>query len=190
MLIPRLRQSDRLFAGVMVLVVVVIALLLYALIGKAGNLIDLPNLKISFYSFCLWDDNTGSLQCHQFPEMETLGVSPVGLALAIFCVNVALVLTLFVPLSLLCARYNSEEAEWQLAVGFLVMASVLLLGGLAFFLICARKWVRLSLLGPGFLALIIALALLLLLSITTVLFPRRAEEDKSQLKIHDCEGSS
>lgn len=42
------------------------------------------------------------------------------------------------------------------------------------------KWVRLSLLGPGFLALGAAQALLVLLLMATVVFPRRAE-DKSKL---------
>lgn len=39
----------------MVLKVVVISLLFYLLLWKAGNFTDLPSLKINFYNFCLWN---------------------------------------------------------------------------------------------------------------------------------------
>ncbi|XP_012321169.1 transmembrane protein 140 [Aotus nancymaae] len=180
---PRPRWGDLLlFVSIMVLTVVVISLMFYALLWKAGNLTDLPNLRIGFYNFCLWNEDTGALQCHQFPELEALGVPRVGLALARLGVYGALVLTLFVPLPLLLARCNSDEGEWQLAVGFLGASSVLLAGGLGLFLSYVWKWVRLSLLGPGFLALGSAQGLLILLFMATVVFPLRAERAKSELE--------
>ncbi|XP_045648565.1 transmembrane protein 140 isoform X1 [Ursus americanus] len=181
MTIRRPRQAEQLlFLGIMVTTAAVISLLFYALLWKAGNLTDLPNLRIGFYNFCLWDEGTGSLRCHQFPELEALGVPRVGLALARLGVYGALVFTLFVPLPLFLAWCNSNEGEWQLAVGFLAMSSMLLASGLGLFLTYTWKWIRLSLLGSGFLALGAAQAFLILLLMATVVFPRRAEE-KSEL---------
>ncbi|XP_047551245.1 transmembrane protein 140 [Lutra lutra] len=181
MTVPGPRRSEQLlFLGLMAVAAAVISLLFYALLWKTGNLADLPHLRIGFYNFCLWDEGTGSLRCHQFPELEALGVPRVGLALARLGVYGALVLALFVPLPLFLARCNSSEGEWQLAVGFLAMSSLLLASGLGLFLTYTWKWLRLSLLGPGFLALGTALALLVLLLMATVMFPQRAE-DKSKL---------
>lgn len=175
------RPPQLLFVGILTLTATVIGLLLYALLWKAGNLTDLPNLRLGFYSFCLWDEGMGSLQCHQFPELEDLGVSRVGLALARFGVYGALVLTLFVPLPLLLAQCNSNEGEWQLAVGFLMVASTLLAGGLGLFLTYTWKWLSLSLLGPGFIALSTAQAFLILLLMATAVFPRMAERARASL---------
>lgn len=181
MTVPGPRRSEQLlFLGLMAVAAVAISLLFYALLWKAGNLADWPNLRIGFYNFCLWDEGTGSLRCHQFPELEALGVPRVGLALARLGVYGALVLALFVPLPLFLARCNGSKGEWQLAVGFLAMSSLLLASGLGLFLTYTWKWLRLSLLGPGFLALGTALALLVLLLMATVMFPQRAE-DKSKL---------
>lgn len=171
-----------LFLGIMLLVAVAMSLLFYALLWKAGNLVDVPNLRIGFYNFCLWNESAGSLQCHQFPELEALGLPRLGLALARLCVYGALVLTVFVPLPLLLAHCNSSEGEWHLAVSFLAAASMLLAGGLGLFLSYTWKWITLSLLGPGFLALGAAQALLILLLIATAVFPQRAEERKRQLE--------
>lgn len=183
MTIPRPRRGDQLlFLGIMVLTVAAIALLFYALLWRAGNLADLPHLRIGFYNFCLWDEGAGSLQCHQFPELEALGLSRVGLALARFGVYGALVLTFFVPLPLLLARCNSSKGEWHLAVGFLATASTLLAGGLGLFLTLTWRWLRPSLLGPGFLALGTAQALLILLLVATAVFPQRAEKGKGKLE--------
>ncbi|XP_048196220.1 transmembrane protein 140 [Perognathus longimembris pacificus] len=158
------------FVGIMVLTAAVIALLSYALLWKAGNLVELPDLTIGFYNFCLWNEDTGSLQCHSFPELEALGMSRVGLALARLGVYGAFVLALFVPLPLLLAWCSRNEGEWHLAVGFLAGSFVLLTSGLGLFLSFVWRWIRLSLLGPGSLALGLAQVLLLLLSMATAVF--------------------
>lgn len=178
----RLLRRHHLFLVILLLALGVIFLLFYALLWQAGNLTDLPNLRIGFYNFCLWDELSGSLHCFQFPELEALGVPRVGLGLARLGVYGALVLTLFVPLPLLLAWCNRNEGEWQLAVGFLAMASVLLASGLGLFFACVWRWVRLSLLGPGFLALGLAQALLVLLLMATVTFLPRAEKGHGQLE--------
>ncbi|XP_008052994.1 transmembrane protein 140 [Carlito syrichta] len=182
MAFARPQRDILLFLSIMVLTVLVTSLLFYALLWKAGNLTDLPNLRIGFYNFCLWNEDAVSLQCYQFPELEALGVPRVGLALARLGVYGSLVLTLFVPLPLILAQCNSNMGEWRLAVGFLATSTVLLASGLCLFLSYVWKWVRLSLLGPGFLALGSAQALLILLLMATVMFPLRAQGDKSKLE--------
>ncbi|KAM9650453.1 transmembrane protein 140 [Trichechus inunguis] len=181
MAIPKPWWSGHLlFLGILSLTVSVITLLFYALLWKAGDLTELPDLRIGFYNFCLWNESTGRLQCHQFPELEALGVPRAGLALARLGVYGALVLTLFVPLPLLLAQCKGNEGEWQLAVGFLAASTVLLAGGLGLFLSFVWRWLRLTLLGPGFLALATAQALLTLLLVATAAFPQVARRDKSQ----------
>lgn len=181
MAISRLWRSNCLpFVGIMILVAVILSLMFYALLWKAGNLADLPNLRVGFYNFCLWKEDAGSLQCYNFPELEALGVPQVGLALARLGVYGALVLMIFVPLPLLLARCNGDEGERQLAVGFLAASSVLLASGLGLFLSCVWKWVRLALLGPGFLALCLAQALLIFLLMATIMFPPQEKKDKSK----------
>lgn len=175
------RRQLLLFMGILKLSVLVIFLLFYALLWQAGNLTDLPNLKIGFYNFCLWNEVSDSLHCFQSPELETLGVSRVGLGLARLGVYGALVLALFAPLPLLLAWCNRNKGEWQLAKGFLATATVLLASGVGLLLCCMWRWVQLSLLGPGFLALGLAQALLILLLIATATIPW-AEKTHSPLE--------
>ncbi|XP_024410893.2 transmembrane protein 140 [Desmodus rotundus] len=183
---PRSRRGDQLlFLSIMILVVAAFCLLFYALVLEAGNLIDLPNLRIGFFNFCLWNETAGSLQCYTFPELATLGVPWAGLALARVCVYGALVFTLFVSQALLLARCNSNQGEWHLAVRFLVVASTLLASGLGLFLSFTWKWVSLSLLGPGCLALGLAQALLILLLMATIVFPQKGE-DTGLSKLESC----
>ncbi|KAM4874505.1 transmembrane protein 140 [Thomomys bottae] len=167
------------FAGIMILAAVVISLLSYALLWNSGNLVEMPNLTIGFFNFCLWNEDTGSLQCLGFPELEALGFSRVGLALARLGVYGAFVFVLFVPLTLLLAQCNGNEGEWQLAVGFLAMSSMLLASGLGIFLCYVWKWIRLSLLGPGFLALGLAQISLFLLFMATAVFSPQARTRSS-----------
>lgn len=196
MTVPGPRRGAQLaFLGIMELTVAAaISLLLYALLWKAGNLVDLPSQRIGFYNFCLWNESAGSLQCYHWSELEALGLSPGGLALARLGVYGALVLTLFVPLPLLLAHCNRRDEEWQLVLGFLAVASMLLAFGLGLFLACTWRWLTLSLLGPGFLALCAAQALLLLLLRATVVFAQRAgatskpESCQSCAKGHGCQG--
>lgn len=174
---PRPRWGERVaFLSILLLVAGVIYLLFDALLYRAGNVVDLPHLRLGFYNFCLWDEDLNALRCHQFPELEALGVPRLALALARLGVYGALVLTLFVPLPLLLAWCNGSEGEWRLAVGFLAAASVLLAGGLGLFLSLVWKWLRLSLLGPAFLALGMAQAFLLLLLMATAVFSPRAQD--------------
>ncbi|XP_036283577.1 transmembrane protein 140 [Pipistrellus kuhlii] len=182
MSLPRPGRGGRpLFLSILGLAAAVTFLLFYALLWEAGDLIHLPDLRIGFHNFCLWNESAGCLRCHRFPELEALGLPQAALALARLGVYGALVLSLFVPLPLLLARCRGSEGEWHLAVCFLALASTLLAGGLGLFLAYAWRWVTPALLGPGFLALAAAQALLVLLLMATVMFPQRAEDAKGKL---------
>lgn len=181
MTVSRPRRGTQLLS-LFTMIFVVIFLLFYALYWKHGNLIDLPDQRIGFFNFCLWDEDTSSLHCHQFSELEALGVPRVGLALARLGVYGALVFTLFIPLPLFLAWSNGNKGKWQPLVAFLAIASTLLAGGLSLFFTCVGRWITLSLLGLEFLALATAQALLILLLIAAVMLSQRAEKDKSELE--------
>ncbi|XP_004707953.1 transmembrane protein 140 [Echinops telfairi] len=173
MVVLQPRQGGLLpFLAIMGQAVAANILLFYALVWKAGDLLELPDLRIGFYNFCLLDEATDKLRCYKGPELATWGVSWVSLALARLGVYGALVLTLFAPLPLLLSRCKGDQGEWQLARGFLVASLVLLAGGLSFFLASMWQWLQLSLLGPAFLALCMAQGLLLLLLAAIRAFPQ------------------
>ncbi|KFW00004.1 Transmembrane protein 140, partial [Fulmarus glacialis] len=51
------------------------ALMLYALLWEAGNLVDLPDKRIGFYNFCLWNETAGELQCLEYKHLQVMGIS-------------------------------------------------------------------------------------------------------------------
>ncbi|NXL72857.1 TM140 protein, partial [Leptocoma aspasia] len=55
--------------------VVTSALMSYVLLYEAGNLADLPDKRIGFYNFCLWNGTAGELQCLDKEHLEALGIS-------------------------------------------------------------------------------------------------------------------
>ncbi|NXG43621.1 TM140 protein, partial [Psilopogon haemacephalus] len=52
-----------------------LALMLYALLWEAGNLVNHPEKCIGFYSFCLWNQAVGELQCLQYKHLQMMGIS-------------------------------------------------------------------------------------------------------------------
>ncbi|NXU46074.1 TM140 protein, partial [Drymodes brunneopygia] len=52
-----------------------LALMSYALLYEAGNLVNLPNKCIGFYNFCLWNDTAGELQCLDSNHLQAMGIS-------------------------------------------------------------------------------------------------------------------
>lgn len=174
MTVSRPRRGDQLLSF-FTMIFMVNFLLFYVLYWKHGNLIDLPDRQIGFFNFCLWDENASSLHCHQWSELEALGVPQVGLALARFGVYGALVFTLFSLLPLFLAWCSGNKEKWQLLVAFLAIAFTLLASGLSLFFICVGKWITLSLLGLEFLALAIAQALLVFLLTAAVTFSADGE---------------
>ncbi|NXH63543.1 TM140 protein, partial [Rhabdornis inornatus] len=51
------------------------ALMSYALVYEAGNLVNLPDKRIGFYNFCLWNDIAGELQCLDNEYLQAMGIS-------------------------------------------------------------------------------------------------------------------
>ncbi|NWV66664.1 TM140 protein, partial [Malurus elegans] len=51
------------------------ALMFYALLWEVGNLVDLPDKRIGFYNFCLWNDTAGELQCLKNEQLQAMGIS-------------------------------------------------------------------------------------------------------------------
>ncbi|NWI71443.1 TM140 protein, partial [Todus mexicanus] len=52
-----------------------LALMLYALLWEAGNLVNLPDKHIGFYNFCLWNKTDGELQCLEYEDLQVMGIS-------------------------------------------------------------------------------------------------------------------
>ncbi|NXK46692.1 TM140 protein, partial [Chauna torquata] len=52
-----------------------LALMLYALLWEAGNLVNLPYKRIGFYNFCLWNETDGELQCLEYKHLQVMGIS-------------------------------------------------------------------------------------------------------------------
>ncbi|NXO44323.1 TM140 protein, partial [Locustella ochotensis] len=52
-----------------------LALMSYALLYEAGNLVNLPDKRIGFYNFCLWNDTAGELQCLDSKHLQEIGIS-------------------------------------------------------------------------------------------------------------------
>ncbi|XP_072508792.1 transmembrane protein 140 isoform X1 [Notamacropus eugenii] len=173
-------KGCRLFLSlsIAVLITAVISLLFYTLLWRSGNLIDLPTMKIGFYNFCLWNESIHSLLCHQFPELEEMRVSQVGIALARFGVYGALVLALFACLPLLLAWCHGNKDKWYLTMGLLGASAGLLLNGLLLFLFYTSQWIKPSELGAEFLALVGAEIMLLLLLLIIVKYPLGYEESR------------
>ncbi|XP_063164688.1 transmembrane protein 140 [Candoia aspera] len=138
------------------------ALLLYALVWEAGNIINLPTKRIGFYNFCLWDQKA-ELDCLMIKDMEKLGISKVALLLSRVCVYISPVLCLFAATTVmqqaLCFRHRDG---WKLAQILLSVSSLSLPVGLALFILPNQRWIQVSELSEGFAALVGAYILLLL----------------------------
>ncbi|NWW48622.1 TM140 protein, partial [Pedionomus torquatus] len=52
-----------------------LTLMVYALLWKAGNLVDLPDKCIGFYNFCLWNETARELQCLQSEHLQVMGIN-------------------------------------------------------------------------------------------------------------------
>ncbi|NWH48924.1 TM140 protein, partial [Fregata magnificens] len=52
-----------------------LALMLYALLWEAGNLVNLPDKCIGFYNFCLWNETARELQCLEYKHLQVMGIS-------------------------------------------------------------------------------------------------------------------
>ncbi|KFQ96115.1 Transmembrane protein 140, partial [Nipponia nippon] len=52
-----------------------LALMSYALLWEAGNLVNLSDKRIGFYNFCLWNETARELQCLEYKHLQVMGIS-------------------------------------------------------------------------------------------------------------------
>lgn len=139
-----------------------IALLFYALIWEAGNIVSLPTKRIGFYNFCLWNEEAEKLDCLLSEDLEKMGISKLALVLCRICVYSTPVLCLYVATTILQALCLKDKDGWKLACIVLAVCALSLPAGLSLFLFQTQRWVQISELGEGFAALAGAHALLVL----------------------------
>ncbi|KFW12057.1 Transmembrane protein 140, partial [Eurypyga helias] len=74
-LLPQMCTRHLLFRLILLEAAGTIILLCYALLWESGNLVDLPDKRIGFYNFCLWNDTAGKLQCLKHTQLQVMGIS-------------------------------------------------------------------------------------------------------------------
>uniref|UniRef100_A0A8C5S816 Transmembrane protein 140 n=1 Tax=Laticauda laticaudata TaxID=8630 RepID=A0A8C5S816_LATLA len=155
------------------------ALLLYALVWEAGNIVSLPTKRIGFYNFCLWNQKA-ELDCLMIEEIEKLGISNVALVLSRLCVYISPVLCLFSASTIVQQVLSFKDRDgWKLAQILLSVTNVSLPIGLILFIFSTQKWIQVSELSGGFAALVGAYILLVLhlLIIKSMVWPVNREKE-------------
>ncbi|XP_019469691.1 transmembrane protein 140 isoform X1 [Meleagris gallopavo] len=147
-----------------------LGLMIYALLVEAGNLVNLPNKRIGFYNFCLWNETAEKLQCLEVSHLQAMGISWLGIALARVCVYICSVICFFYPLFLANVRCTDKVKGWRVLLIILITKMLLLSGGLGIFLLQTSPWINPSDFTGGFLALVGVLALILLQILTVTMY--------------------
>ncbi|XP_005447479.3 transmembrane protein 140 isoform X1 [Falco biarmicus] len=145
------------------------ALMFYALLWEAGNLVNLPEKRIGFYNFCLWNETAGELQCLDYRHLQVMGISLLGMALSRVCVYGCLVFSIFYPIFVAHVKCTEEQKGWKVILTVLVIKLTILSGGLGIFLFQTSHWIHPSDFTGGFLALLGTYALLLLQIVTATI---------------------
>ncbi|OWK59346.1 transmembrane protein 140 [Lonchura striata] len=147
-----------------------LALMSYALLYEAGNLVNLPDKCIGFYNFCLWNDTAGELQCLDAKHLQAMGISLLQLGLARVCVYTCLVFILFHLPFVLNVICTEQREEWKMIRTIPFINMIMLSGGLGMFILQTSEWIHPSDFTGGFLALLGTQALLLLQTLTTTVY--------------------
>ncbi|XP_009863276.1 PREDICTED: transmembrane protein 140 [Apaloderma vittatum] len=153
----------------------VLALMFYALYWEAGNLVDLPDKRIGFFNFCLWNKTDRELQCLQYKHLQVMGISLVGMVLATICVYASLVLSIFYPIFFAYVKCTEKREGWKVILIVLTIQIIMLTVGLGTFLFETSQWIHPSDFTWGFTALLGTQALLLLLILTVTMYLRWAK---------------
>ncbi|XP_025972842.1 transmembrane protein 140 [Dromaius novaehollandiae] len=148
----------------------VLALMFYALLWEAGNLVNLPNKRIGFYNFCLWNETAGELQCLEYRHLQVMGISLSGIVLSRVCVYSCLVFSIFYPLFFAHVKCMENTEGWKAILIILIIKVMILSGGLGIFLFQTFHWIHLFEFTGGFLALLGTQALLLLQIFTATMY--------------------
>lgn len=148
----------------------ILALMCYALLYEAGNLVDLPDKRIGFYNFCLWNGTAEELQCLDSKHLHAMGISLLEMLVGTIFVYTCLVSVAFHFLFVLMMICTGQRTRWKviLIVSFINMT--ILSGGLGMFLLQTSSWISPSDLTGGFLALLGTEALLLLQILTVTMY--------------------
>ncbi|XP_062989749.1 LOW QUALITY PROTEIN: transmembrane protein 140 [Elgaria multicarinata webbii] len=154
-----------------------IALLFYALVWEAGNIVNLPMKTIGFYNFCLWDQEAEKLNCLMPEELKKMGVNMVALVLSRICIYITPVLCLFAASTVLQAFCLKDRDQWKLACVLLAICVLILPVGLVLFTFHIRRWILVSEIGKVFAMLVGAHGLLLLHVVIIVLYLARQFKD-------------
>lgn len=147
-----------------------LALMSYALLCEAGNLVNLPDKCIGFYNFCLWNDTAGELQCLDKQHLQAMGISLLEMALARVCVYTCLVFIIFHLLLVLTMNCTGQREGWKMIFIMPFIKMIILSGGLGMFLLQTSQWIHLSDFTGGFLALLGTQVLLLLQILTATVY--------------------
>ncbi|XP_027516292.1 transmembrane protein 140 [Corapipo altera] len=147
-----------------------LTLMVYALLCEAGNLVDIPDKRIGFYNFCLWNETAGELQCLDYKHLQVMGISLPEMALARVCVYTCLVFSIFYPLFVVNVQYTEQREGWKVILIILFIQMIILSGGLGMFLLQTSQWIHPSDFTGGFLALLGTQALLLLQILTATMY--------------------
>ncbi|XP_010117247.1 PREDICTED: transmembrane protein 140 [Chlamydotis macqueenii] len=149
-----------------------LALMIYALVCEAGNLVNLPDKRIGFYNFCLWNVTAGKLQCLKHKHLQLMGISLTGMVLARICVYVCLVFSMFYTIFIGYVKCTEERVSWKVILIVPIIMMIILSGGLGIFLFQISQWIHLCDFTGGFLALVATQALLLLQILTATMYLR------------------
>lgn len=147
-----------------------LVLMLYALLWEFGNLVNLPDKRIGFYNFCLWNDTAGELLCLGNEQLQEMGINLLQMALARVCVYSCLVFVMFHLVYVLFVNYTGQREGWKMILIIPFFEIIILSAGLVMFLLQTSQWINLSDFTGGFLALLGTWALLLLQILTVTVY--------------------
>ncbi|XP_062471432.1 transmembrane protein 140 [Pezoporus occidentalis] len=147
-----------------------LALMLYALLWEAGNLVNLPDKHICFHNFCLWNETAQELQCLDYKHLKVMGISLPGLVLARVSVGTCLALSIFYPIFFTHAKCTEEKEGWKMIVIVLIIQTTILSGGMGMFLFQSSQWIHRWDFTGAFLALLGTQALLRLHTPTATMY--------------------
>ncbi|CAM9907942.1 unnamed protein product, partial [Bubo scandiacus] len=105
-------------------------LMLYALLWEAGNPVDLPDQRIGFYNFCLWNETAGRLRGLEYEHLQMMGISLPGIVTARVCVYACLVFSIFYPIFVAHVKCTEETEGWKVIIVTLIIKTIILSGGL------------------------------------------------------------
>ncbi|XP_075062153.1 transmembrane protein 140 [Mixophyes fleayi] len=149
--------SSRLGYVVIFIQSIVCALLVYALIIGAGDLVVSGCKKIGFYNY-LYSKNHSD--CYSITQLEDLlpagETTRYGLVLAIILTYSSLVIVIMGILTSIFAQYSQEDILWKFVLGLNVISLAGLCLGMTTFLFFTWDLFDVSQVTPGFLALLIA----------------------------------